>query len=415
MVFTSERSLIVKYHMTKKYALGFVVADSYYFVGQREKLDWIPDAEEIWDMEQFRADPRPKILMVPCFNPGGRFPCNGDYSWVDLILAVTDEFLNSIANDTIMNQAQKALNNQNIIFISGGQSSEMIGSDRAYHPLLCWVSHVYDSSNYMPPALPDHKPYLFDAMLGQSKEHRLFVFYKLIEDNLLDKSLVSLWRHNRHEYFDLDKSEIDRQLYRQFSTHRVCGDLVRKHGLMNFYRSPELNSLELPDINIPKDDPINYTSCQPTERFCKSRPDVVLNMAMDIPTKIYDASWYSIVAETRWESANLFITEKLGKPLWSKRVFVNFGAKGCLAYLKSQGFQTFDGIIDESYDAEPDDRKRFEMAWEQVKLLSTLDPLDVYRRAEPALENNYRLIPTLKNEHLKIREFISRFLPDINT
>jgi hypothetical protein len=262
----------------------------------------------------------------------------------------------------------------------------------------------------MPPALPDHRPYLFDAMLGQSKEHRLFVFYKLIEDNLLDKSLVSLWRH-----YDLDKLEIDESLYRQFSNNQVCGDLVKKHGLVNFYRSPGMDLLELPDINVPKDDPIKYTSCQPTERFCKSRPDVVLNMAMDIPTKIYDASWYSIVAETRWESANLFITEKLGKPLYSKRVFVNFGAKDCLAYLRSQGFQTFDGIIDESYDTEPNNRKRFEMAWEQVKLLSTLDPLDVYRRAEPALENNYRLIPTLKNEHLKIREFISQFLPDINT
>ena len=409
MGFTSERSLIVKYCMTKKYALGFIEADSYYFVGQQEKLDWIPDAEEVWDMEQFRTDPRSKILMVPCFNPGGGFPCQGDYSWVDLILAVTGEFIGDELS-YVMSQARRALNNQNIIFISGGKVPNATNSNRIYHPLLCWVSHVYDSSNYMPPALPDHRPYLFDAMLGQSKEHRLFVFYKLIEDNLLDKSLVSLWRH-----YDLDKLEIDESLYRQFSNNQVCGDLVKKHGLVNFYRSPGMDLLELPDINVPKDDPINYTSCQPTERFCKSRPDVVLNMAMDIPVKIYDASWYSIVAETRWESDNLFITEKLGKPLWSKRVFINFGAKDCLAYLRSQGFQTFDGIIDESYDTEPNNRKRFEMAWEQVKLLSTLDPLDVYRRAEPALENNYRLIPTLKNEHLKIREFISQFLPDINT
>jgi hypothetical protein len=101
--------------MTKKYALGFIVADSYYFVGQQEKLDWIPDAEEMWDMEQFRADPRPKILMVPAFNPGGGFPCQGDYSWVDLILAVTGELIGDELS-YVMSQARRALNNQNIIF-----------------------------------------------------------------------------------------------------------------------------------------------------------------------------------------------------------------------------------------------------------------------------------------------------------
>jgi len=126
---------------------------------------------------------------------------------------------------------------------------------------------------------------------------------------------------------------------------------------------------------------------------------------------IYDASWYSIVAETLYKSTNLFITEKIAKPLLGKRVFVLFAAQGCLQYLRSQGFQTFDGIIDESYDAETNDRKRFDMAWEQVKFLSNQDPLDIYQRAESVLENNYSQMGALKNEHMKIRDYISQFLP----
>jgi hypothetical protein len=397
--------------MTKKYAIGFLSASSAYLEGNLKKLSWIPDAEEIWDLEKFRNDPRPKILMVPCFNPGGELPTRGDYSWVDLIIADTDEFLNSSPGNTILEQTQKAFNNQNIIFITGGLVPEMINSDRIYHPMIYWIRHMFNSNEYTPSPLPAQKPYLFDALLGQIKEHRLFVFYKLIEDNLLDKSLVSLWRHYRHGRADLTKAEVEKNLYDNYSTAPICGDLLKKHGLTTFYRSPGLDELEFSDIPYPVDDPINYTSSQATTRFCKTRPTVLKSMSMDMPVNIYDASWYSIVAETRHESDNLFITEKLGKPLWGKRVFVLFGARGCLQYLRSQGFQTFNDIIDESYDLEIDDCKRFAMAWEQVKLLSTLDPIDVYQRANAALENNYNLMPTLDNEHLKVRDFIAQWLP----
>jgi hypothetical protein len=34
------------------------------------------------------------------------------------------------------------------------------------------------------------------------------------------------------------------------------------------------------------------------------------------------------------------------------------------------GFKTFDGIIDESYDLEPNTIKRFEMAFEQMEWLA---------------------------------------------
>jgi hypothetical protein len=222
---------------------------------------------------------------------------------------------------------------------------------------------------------------------------------------------VSIWRHGRHSYYGQTKDELDQSFYNQFRNHPLIRDLVKKYGIVNFYRSPGLDELELPDLILPKDDPINYTPATPTSRFCRARPTVILDMGMDMPVKIFDSAWYSIVAETLYQTAELFITEKIGKRLMAKRVFVLFAAKGCLEYLRSQGFQTFDGIIDESYDSEPDDRRRFDMAWEQVKLLSTLDPVEVYQRADAILEHNYNLLPTLRNEHLKIRDFIAQWLP----
>ena len=396
--------------MTKKYILGLLVYDAYFLVGRRENLDWIPDADCTDDMEKFKSDPRPKILMVPAFHPGEKFSVQGDYSWVDLIIAVTSEFIGD-PWPVFFTEVQLAMNNPNIILISGGKVIDPTNSDRVYSPLLCWINHVYDNNDYTPSPRPTQKPYQFDALLGQNRHHRLYLFYKLLEDNLLDKNLVSMWRHGKHSYYDCTREELDQQFYDEFKSSRTVGDLVRKHGIANFYRSPGLDELELPDVIYPKDDPINYTPATPTSRFCKARPTVILDMAMDIPIKIYDASWYSIVAETKHLSDELFITEKTAKTILAKRVFVLFAAKGCLEYLRSQGFQTFDGIIDESYDSEPNDRRRFDMAWEQVKLLNTLDPIEVYQRADAILEHNYNLLPTLRNEHLKIRDFIAQWLP----
>lgn len=399
-----------KYKMTKKYIVGLKHYGAYFLVGEREKLSWILDADYTDDMEKFKADPRPKILMVSAFHPGEKFGVEGDYSWVDLIIAVTDEFVSNPWT-IFLDEAKSALNNSNIILISGGKVTDPTGSDRVYSPLLCWINHVYDNNDYTPQPLPTQKPYQFDALLGQNRHHRLYLFYKLIEDNLLDKNLVSIWRHGKHSYYNFTKDELNQQFYDEFKSDPIIGDLVQKHGIINFYRSPGLDELELPDLILPKDDPINYTPATPTSRYCKARPNVLLDMGMDIPVKIFDASWYSIIAETKFISNELFITEKIGKRLLAKRIFVLFGARGCLKYLRSQGFQTFGSIIDESYDLVPNDRRRFDMAWEQVKLLSTLDPVEVYQRADAILEHNYNLLPTLRNEHLKIRDFIAQWLP----
>ena len=396
--------------MTKKYALGIIHADSSWRAGNRYNFNWIPDADHIWDLDQLRADPRPKILMISVFNPGGEIYNIGDYSWVDLIIGVSSELCNYN-----LSQVQTAVNNQNVIIIAGGAGTALNNPDRTYCPLMYWVSQTFENNNYVPTTLPAQKPYLFDVLLGFNKPHRAYIFYRLFEDGLLDQSLVSIWRLNTLNFQNLSKTEADNTFNQYFLRELETKDFARKYGTLdgrvNFYRSPELDQLELPEVAYPIDDPINYTSMQPTPRRSRDQPANSLYLSQEIPARIYDASWYSIVAETQYNLDRVFITEKTGKALLAKRVFVLFAPQGCLKYLRSQGFQTFDGIIDESYDSEPNNRKRFDQAWEQVRLLSTLDPREVYQRADSILEHNYNLLPTLRNEHLKIRDFIAPWLP----
>jgi hypothetical protein len=66
----------------------------------------------------------------------------------------------------------------------------------------------------------------------------------------------------------------------------------------------------------------------------------------------YNQTCYSIVLETakKWGVMSLFLTEKTYKPIAFKHPFMLMSGLGALAYLKSQGFETFDNIFNESYD-----------------------------------------------------------------
>lgn len=66
----------------------------------------------------------------------------------------------------------------------------------------------------------------------------------------------------------------------------------------------------------------------------------------------YDDTCFSMVLEsiTQWDQAVIFLTEKIFKPISHQHPYMVIAANGMLSYLKSQGFETFDNIFDESYD-----------------------------------------------------------------
>jgi hypothetical protein len=86
------------------------------------------------------------------------------------------------------------------------------------------------------------------------------------------------------------------------------------------------------------------------------------------------------------------ITEKTFKSIALEMPFILIAPAGSLAYMREYGFQTFDNVIDESYDLETNDVQRIEQV---VKLLKELDNLTVKERWQlhkamlPAIEHNY--------------------------
>lgn len=88
--------------------------------------------------------------------------------------------------------------------------------------------------------------------------------------------------------------------------------------------------------------------------------------------KINQSALWHIVSETIFYHDKLHLTEKIFKPIVSKRPFILIGGCGNLAYLKKYGFKTFDRWIDESYDSEPDPTRRIEMAVAELNKLCSL-------------------------------------------
>jgi hypothetical protein len=99
-----------------------------------------------------------------------------------------------------------------------------------------------------------------------------------------------------------------------------------------------------------------------------------------------------VPTETVYFGRRTHITEKTFKAIALEMPFVLVAPAGSLAYMREYGFQTFAGILDESYDEETDDLRRIERV---VQLLKDLDSLSVRERQQihqaclPRVEHNY--------------------------
>lgn len=107
-------------------------------------------------------------------------------------------------------------------------------------------------------------------------------------------------------------------------------------------------------------------------------------------------SIFQLIFETRYHShCGLVLSEKIFKGFLYKTPFLIFAQYGVLKMLKELGFKTFDWLIDESYDYEPDDRIRLNLIFEEAKKLfnTPIEVLDETIKAHSDIfEHNHKLV-----------------------
>jgi hypothetical protein len=113
--------------------------------------------------------------------------------------------------------------------------------------------------------------------------------------------------------------------------------------------------------------------------------------------RLYVPDWYaqtcfSLVSET-FVNTDLFISEKIFKPLAYHHAMIVYGTAGTLEYIRNLGFETFGHRIDESYDKETDSQDRLN------KVLVALEDLYVEFKETGTIFQDSRTKEILAHNH----------------
>lgn len=84
---------------------------------------------------------------------------------------------------------------------------------------------------------------------------------------------------------------------------------------------------------------------------------------------LYQNSTVEVVMETTWYNKGIFVSEKFLHTVYGCNFPILIGNPGTVNYLRNNGFDMFDDVVDHSYDLEPDPLMRIIKAVEQNKKL----------------------------------------------
>jgi hypothetical protein len=374
-------------------------------LAKKHKLNFLNQCEILYyaDPSNYVSDTRKKIAIVnlseEIYSYETVLPLSFDLSKADLVVVYSreDVFKNK---ETVEREIFQSYNNKNICVLAGGIDYRTY-SDEYFYPLLSHFKLTTEASdNSITPDI-NEKNFLFDCLLGTPKPSRKYIYYRLLEDKLLDRSLVSITVEQ--DYYQTEHYD---DLWPDISH-----EYQSKYGAINGYKSDFLKSidrryqvenLEKLDVNNPANNLITAINGIINDT---NHGHSYWRRIYTTPHEVYNNTWYSIITET-YQNHRYQPTEKTAKAFLGQRIFVPFCCKHFLKNLKNLGFKTFSSIIDESYDEVEDTVKRFDMAWQQVRMLAQSDPRNVYDKVQDILQHNRKIILDPYFQLKEIEEYI---------
>jgi hypothetical protein len=106
------------------------------------------------------------------------------------------------------------------------------------------------------------------------------------------------------------------------------------------------------------------------------------------------------------------LTEKALRPIACGRPFMLAATPGSLSYLHKYGFETFHGLIDESYDSIQDPRQRLCAIVQEIKRISCLDSrskLILWQKLYEISARNQRRFFSTQWQHSIVEEYLTNF------
>jgi hypothetical protein len=239
----------------------------------------------------------------------------------------------------------------NLLIVTPGQHT--IGM--LHYPWLTWQHWLQDAVDiYQHPTMQNYintldftapKPQLFDALLGGERSYRTLL----------------------HDWIEQDP-------------------VLSAQTIMAYYggKTTRPKIIYEPDMLVTR--PVTHTGIE-----CQFH-DIITRFSVIPPVSVYKQTAYSIVTETSAQDNYVFFTEKIARVIACRRLFIILSSYRYLHYLRESGFKTFGNIINESYDLEVDDLRRWRMAFEQMQQLATMDQNWVLEQIQPIVEHNLQVL-----------------------
>jgi hypothetical protein len=128
----------------------------------------------------------------------------------------------------------------------------------------------------------------------------------------------------------------------------------------------------------------------------------------DFTVEDYANTKFEVVLETLFDDSRIQLTEKILRPIACGHPFILASTPGSLAYLRDYGFRTFGGIVDESYDSEPDPVARLNLIVAAMKTITEWTP-------EQQLFNQVKIkeITNYNKQHFFSEQFFNSIIDEL--
>jgi hypothetical protein len=214
------------------------------------------------------------------------------------------------------------------------------------------------------------KPYKFLFFNNVARTHRKYLVERFSQNNLLEQSI---WSFN-----DGGPANDPAKLYLN-GIDMTCV-IQQPHQLDSYYEIPS-------DILAVSD----KSDC----------------LAAWINPQPFVDTYFSVVTESVFDYPYSFRTEKLWKPIIIGHPFVVVSNCGYYKSLRNQGYKTFDGLIDESFDSIENDQDRIEHAASVIENLCQGDLIKFIAAAKDICKYNQQHYT--EKAQKDIQEFPERF------
>ena len=324
-----------------------------------QATEWGFDYSEIVDLPTALAQPTRIAILPVYYNNPKNFAYQTEFDNLDLTpfdLVVFHDIEFRRQTELIEWITTTGVKNW-LLCVGGLHAHETLDPRTVYRPT--WS---FTFLQWTPPRedFPLERPFLFDSLCGARREHRDYVMLALEQSGLLNQSIATY----RDIFVGGNNGPLTWRVKKEFPESTLSWPYV----------SPNLD---------------------PAWEVKEQLDNSISGIA---PWEIYNRCYYSILVETLYQGDCYLMAEKIGKCLYARRLFVHFGTAHWLKKLRSFGFQTFNSVLDESYDSIDDDVKRWQAAFDQVKWLSKQDPVALLQKIKSILDHNHARLYEFRQE-----------------